>query len=114
MSTADTVEMGDEASGETSSHPVSSASSSGVKDGGTNAKNGESSGGGNKFAEFEPPQAVVNRIMKSVLPDNVQITKDARNAFTRASGVFIFYLTHCANDISKEKRRSTIYGSDVS
>ena len=67
-----------------------------------------------KIAEFEPPQAVVNRVMKSVLPDSVQITKDARSAFTRAAGVFIFYLTHCANDISKDKRRSTIYGQDVS
>ena len=70
--------------------------------------------GGEKCPDFEPPQAVVNRIMKGVLPDNVQVTKDARTAFSRASGVFIFYLTHCANDISKEKKRSTIYASDVS
>ena len=70
--------------------------------------------GGEKCPDFEPPQAVVNRIMKGVLPDNVQITKDARTAFARASGVFIFYLAHCANDISKEKKRSTIYASDVS
>ena len=66
-----------------------------------------------KAPEFEPPQACVNRIVKSVLPDNVQVTKDARNAFTRAAGVFIFYLTHCANDISRDKKRSTIYASDV-
>ena len=66
-----------------------------------------------KAPEFEPPQACVNRVIKSVLPDNVQITKDARAAFTRAAGVFIFYLTHCANDISREKKRSTIYASDV-
>ena len=66
-----------------------------------------------KVPEFEPPQACVNRVIKAVLPENVQITKDARNAFTRAAGVFIFYLTHCANDISREKKRSTIYASDV-
>ena len=69
---------------------------------------------GERCPDFEPPQAVVNRIMKGVLPDNVQVTKDARTAFSRASGVFIFYLTHCANDISKEKKRSTIYAQDVS
>ena len=41
-----------------------------------------------KAPEFEPPQACVSRIIKNVLPDNVQITKDARAAFTRAAGKF--------------------------
>lgn len=49
--------------------------------------------------EFEPPQACVSRIIKNILPENVQITKDARAAFTRAAGIFIFYLVsyvlHC-------------------
>jgi hypothetical protein len=31
-----------------------------------------------KIPEFEPPQACVNRLIKNVLPDNVQVTKDAR------------------------------------
>ena len=31
-----------------------------------------------KLAEFEPPQACVNRLIKAILPPNVQITKDAR------------------------------------
>ena len=39
-------------------------------------------------------KACVNRVIKSVLPDNVQVTKDARAAITRAAGIFIFYLTH--------------------
>jgi hypothetical protein len=43
---------------------------------------------------LSPPQACVNRVIKSVLPDNVQVTKDARAAITRAAGIFIFYLTH--------------------
>ena len=66
-----------------------------------------------KAPEFEPPQACVNRVIKSVLPDNVQVTKDARAAFTRAAGIFIFYLTHCANDFCKESRRQTIYTLDI-
>mmetsp|Transcript_20386 Transcript_20386/g.19701 ORF Transcript_20386/g.19701 Transcript_20386/m.19701 type:complete len:161 (+) Transcript_20386:107-589(+) len=66
-----------------------------------------------KTPEFEPPQACVSRIIKNVLPENVQITKDARAAFTRAAGIFIFYLTHCANDFSKESKRQTIYTQDV-
>jgi DNA polymerase epsilon subunit 3 len=71
------------------------------------------SGSSSKTPEFEPPQACVSRIIKNVLPDNVQITKDARAAFTRAAGIFIFYLTHCANDFSKENKRSTIQTQDV-
>ena len=66
-----------------------------------------------KTPEFEPPQACVARIIKNVLPENVQITKDARAAFTRAAGIFIFYLTHCSNDFAKESKRSTIYTQDV-
>jgi DNA polymerase epsilon subunit 3 len=71
------------------------------------------SGSTSKTPEFEPPQACVSRIIKNVLPENVQITKDARAAFTRAAGIFIFYLTHCANDFSKESKRSTIQTQDV-
>lgn len=67
----------------------------------------------NRVPEFEPPQACVNRAVKTVLPDSVQITKEARAAFTRAAGVFIFYLTHCANDICKENKRQTLHASDV-
>jgi DNA polymerase epsilon subunit 3 len=55
----------------------------------------------------------VNRVVKSVLADNVQVTKDARAAITRAAGIFIFYLTHCANDFCKEHKRQTIYTTDV-
>ncbi len=66
-----------------------------------------------KSPDFEPPQASVNRIVKQVLPPNIQLTRDARAAFTRAAGVFIFYLTHCANEFSKEGKRQTIYASDI-
>ena len=63
--------------------------------------------------EFEPPQASISRIIKNVLPPNVMVTKDARAAFTRAASIFIFYLTHCANDFSRESKRQTIYLQDV-
>lgn len=66
-----------------------------------------------KTPEYEPPQACVNRMIKSVLPNNVQITKDSRAAFARAAGIYIFYLTSCANDFSREKKRQTIFPADV-
>lgn len=67
----------------------------------------------NKMPDFEPPQACVQRIIKSVLPDNCQITKEAKAAFSKAAGIFIIYLTTCANDFCKENKRSTISSSDV-
>jgi len=34
-------------------------------------------------------------------------------AFARASGIFIIYLTACANDFARENRRQTITANDV-
>lgn len=63
--------------------------------------------------EFEPPMACVSRVMKAALPDNILLTKDARAAFVRAAGIFIFYLTHCSNDFCRESKRATIFPQDV-
>mmetsp|Transcript_9226 Transcript_9226/g.13858 ORF Transcript_9226/g.13858 Transcript_9226/m.13858 type:complete len:141 (+) Transcript_9226:85-507(+) len=66
-----------------------------------------------KTPEFEPPQACVHRIIKSVLPENAQIGKDAKAAFARSAGVFILYLTACANEFCKDAKRQTISAQDV-
>ncbi len=63
--------------------------------------------------DFEPPLSVVNRVLKDSLPATVLLTKDARAAFARAAGIFICYVTHCANDIAKSSKRSTISSADV-
>lgn len=66
-----------------------------------------------KAPDFEPPLSNVVRVIKSVLPDNMSLSKDAKAAFVRATGIFIFYLTHCANDFSKDNKRRTIQTVDV-
>lgn len=63
--------------------------------------------------DFEPPMACVSRVMKAALPENILLTKDARAAFVRAAGIFIFYLTHCSNDFCRESKRATIFPQDV-
>ena len=63
--------------------------------------------------DFEPPAACVSRIIKNVIPDNIVITKEAKAAIVRATGIFIFYLTHGANEFSHESKRHTIYTQDV-
>lgn len=66
-----------------------------------------------RLPDFEPPLACVSRVMKNVLPDNIMMTKDARQAFVRAAGIFVFYITHCANDFCREGKRSTMYPQDI-
>lgn len=63
--------------------------------------------------EFEPPVACVRRILKKTLPSSSNVGKDAVAAFARASGIFIIYLTTCANDFARENRRQTITANDV-
>ncbi len=48
-----------------------------------------------------------------MLPDNIQIQKDARAAFSRCAGIFIIYVTACANDYARGKKRTTINTGDV-
>lgn len=52
-------------------------------------------------------------ILCKALPEGMLMTKDARLAFVRAAGIFIFYLTHCSNDFCRESKRQTIYTQDV-
>uniref|UniRef100_A0A7S2DWQ9 Transcription factor CBF/NF-Y/archaeal histone domain-containing protein n=1 Tax=Octactis speculum TaxID=3111310 RepID=A0A7S2DWQ9_9STRA len=84
------------------------ASTDGTTGGETERKEKE-----NKMPDFEPPMACVQRIIKGVLPDSCQITKESKTAFSKAAGIFIIYLTTCANDFCKEGKRSTISSADV-
>lgn len=63
--------------------------------------------------EFEPPVACVRRILKNTLHSHTNVAKDSVTAFARASGIFIIYLTACANDFARENRRQTITAADV-
>jgi len=75
--------------------------------------NKSSSSGPPSAVEFEPPVACVRRILKKTLPSSSNVGKDAVAAFARASGIFIIYLTACANDFARENRRQTITANDV-
>ena len=46
-------------------------------------------------------------------PDNIQVTKEAKQAFAKAAGIFIVYLTTCANDICKDKKKQTVTAQDI-
>eukprot|EP00939_MAST-03C_sp_MAST-3C-sp1_P004325 g4325.t1 len=54
------------------------------------------------------PNANVARILKEALPPGVSVSKDARQAFSRAAGIFILYLSSTANDYCKINKHQTI------
>eukprot|EP00804_Cyclotella_cryptica_P007984 CCRYP_016013-RA/>CCRYP_016013-RA protein AED:0.33 eAED:0.33 QI:308/1/1/1/1/1/4/437/301 len=63
--------------------------------------------------EFEPPLANIRRLLKQILPKGTNISKDSVTALSRASGLFVLYLTNCASDVAREGRRSTIAAKDI-
>jgi len=67
----------------------------------------------NANVEFEPPMACIRRLLKQVLPKSTNVSKDSLATISRASGIFVLYLTACANDVAREGRRTTIVAKDV-
>eukprot|EP00501_MAST-03F_sp_TOSAG23-6_P000738 GSMAST32.ASY1.ANO1.766.1 assembled CDS len=67
----------------------------------------------NVASEILIPQASVARIIKSILPNSVQVGKCAKQAFARAAGIFVLYATATANEFCKENKRQTISAQDV-
>ena len=56
------------------------------------APDGEAAGASD-VPDFEPPQACIQRVIKSVLPENAQIMKESKAAYSKAAGIFIIYVT---------------------
>lgn len=51
------------------------------------------------MANFELPQASIGRIIKQALPANMQVSREAKLAFSKSASIFVLYLTsayvHC-------------------
>ena len=79
----------------------------------TNENNSSTANKPNANVEFEPPMACIRRLLKQVLPKSTNVSKDSLATISRASGIFVLYLTACANDVAREGRRTTIVAKDV-
>jgi DNA polymerase epsilon subunit 3 len=55
----------------------------------------------------------IARIVKAVLPESMQLAKDARTAFARSASIFALYVTAAANDLCRDAKRATITAQDV-
>ena len=63
--------------------------------------------------ELSFPASSIARIVKAVLPDSMQLAKDARTAFARSASIFALYVTAAANDLCRDAKRATITAQDV-
>ena len=45
------------------------------------------------FDNLNLPRATISRVVKSAVPANVQLGREAREAFSKAASIFILYLT---------------------
>lgn len=66
-----------------------------------------------QVSDFKMPEKVVTRLLKDALPDNVVISKDARNAACRSASIFILQLSIAAAEKAHENKRRTLDNQDI-
>ncbi|PFX18489.1 DNA polymerase epsilon subunit 3-like [Stylophora pistillata] len=66
-----------------------------------------------KPEDLNLPNAVISRLAKDALPENVNISKEARTAIGKAASVFVLYATSCANNFTQKQNRKTLTAPDV-
>ena len=59
------------------------------------------------------PVASIMRIVKSKLPDGMQLNTETKKAFGKTCSLFVLYLTTIAADVAKENGRTTVSAPDV-
>ncbi|RWS18965.1 hypothetical protein B4U80_01740, partial [Leptotrombidium deliense] len=66
-----------------------------------------------KPEDFNLPLSVITKLIKDALPENSTVSKDARQALSKATSFFILYLTSCANNVATENERMDLTEQDV-
>ncbi|XP_057290173.1 zinc finger protein 445-like [Hydractinia symbiolongicarpus] len=66
-----------------------------------------------KPEDLNLPTAVIARMIKEVLPEGINISKEARAAISKSASVFVLYATSCANNIAVKHKRKTLSAFDV-
>jgi len=66
-----------------------------------------------KPEDLNLPTAVITRMVKEVLPEGINISKEARAAISKSASVFVLYATSCANNLAQKNKRKTLTANDV-
>lgn len=65
------------------------------------------------ISDFNMPEKVVTRLLRDALPDNVVISKDAKNAACRSASIFILHLSIAAAEKAQTNKRRTLENQDI-
>ncbi|XP_025837025.1 DNA polymerase epsilon subunit 3 [Agrilus planipennis] len=66
-----------------------------------------------KIEDLNLPTAPIQRIIKEVLPSNINLSKDTKSSLARAASVFILYVTSHASQLAQKSNRKTMLGQDI-
>lgn len=66
-----------------------------------------------RVSDFKMPEKVVTRLLKDALPDNVLVSKDAKNAACRSASIFILQLSIAAAEKAQMSKRRALDNQDI-
>lgn len=66
-----------------------------------------------QIQDLNLPNAIVARLIKEALPENINVSKDARLAISKAASVFIIYLSSAATAEAKKEKHKMISPNNV-
>ena len=64
-------------------------------------------------SQIDLPLSITNEIVKNILDSDILLSKNTKLAFSRIGGVFILYISHIAQEITKSKGRTKITVNDI-
>ena len=64
-------------------------------------------------SDFKMPEKIVTRLLKDSLPEDVTLSKDAKNAACRSASIFILQLSITAAERAEVKKRRTLDNKDI-
>jgi DNA polymerase epsilon subunit 3 len=64
-------------------------------------------------SDFKMPEKIVTRLLKDALPEDVTVSKEAKNVACRSASVFILHLSIIASEKAHHNRRRVLDNKDV-
>lgn len=66
-----------------------------------------------QVSDFKMPEKIVTRLIKEALPEDVILSKDAKNAACRFAGIFLLQLSMAAAEKAQMAKRRTLDNQDI-
>lgn len=66
-----------------------------------------------RVSDFKMPEKVVTKLLRDALPDNVIVSKDAKNAACRSASIFILQLSIAAAEKAQNNNRRHLENQDI-